>query len=336
MYGLSDTGWMDSEIFLNWFTHHFLVHAPSSRPLLLLLDGHSTHYNPEFVKRAAYEQVLVFCFPPNTTHLTQPLDKGVFGPLKTYWHQECQEYMAKNPGKVVTQFDFMAVFSKAWYRAMTMPNIMAAFRTTGIHPFNRRSIAIDEVTPSQSLAEKTGLAFIPFYTPMRKSKSALKSDASTKDDVQDLEFTEEEQARFIRRLQEGYDITSDARYNLWLKKYSAPTETSQNDSGTMPASDHETPQSNLLIGKTLKPRSLVRQFLPNPPQTRKPQSYEKKTSKVLTSAEHRKEIEEKERQKREKLEEKEKRKQQRELQKIKRQQEKEKKKQQQKRMVSGN
>ena len=27
MYVLSDKGWMDGEIFNNWFTHHFLVHA---------------------------------------------------------------------------------------------------------------------------------------------------------------------------------------------------------------------------------------------------------------------------------------------------------------------
>ena len=76
MYGLSSKGWMDSEIFLNWFLHHFLLHAPSVRPLLLLLDGHSTHYNPSFIQRAAEEKVIVFCLPPNTTHLTQPLDKG--------------------------------------------------------------------------------------------------------------------------------------------------------------------------------------------------------------------------------------------------------------------
>ena len=83
MYGLNSKGWMDSEIFLNWFTHHFLVHSPSSRPILLVLDDHSTHYNPSFVRRAA-EEMIVFCLPPNTTHLTQPLDKGIFGPLKTY------------------------------------------------------------------------------------------------------------------------------------------------------------------------------------------------------------------------------------------------------------
>ena len=82
MYGLSEKGWMDSDIFENWFTHHFLAHIPSTRPILLLLDGHSTHYNPAFIKKAAHEKVIVFCLPPNITHLTQPLDMGIFGPLK--------------------------------------------------------------------------------------------------------------------------------------------------------------------------------------------------------------------------------------------------------------
>ena len=94
MYGLNSKGWMDSEIFLNWFTHHFLVHSPSSRPILPLFDGHSTHYNPSFEKRPAEEKVIVFCLPPNMTHLTQPLDKGIFGPLKTYWNQEFQSFMS--------------------------------------------------------------------------------------------------------------------------------------------------------------------------------------------------------------------------------------------------
>ena len=89
MYGLTDKGWMDGEVFDNWFTHHFLAHAPPLRPLLLLLDGHSTHYNPSFIRKAAQEKVIVFCLPPNTTHITQPLDKGAFAPLKISWGEEC-------------------------------------------------------------------------------------------------------------------------------------------------------------------------------------------------------------------------------------------------------
>ena len=81
-YGLSDNGWMNSEIFENWFIHHFLVHAPASRPLLLLLDGHSTHYCPGFVRMAAHERVIVFCLPPNTTHLPSHLTREHLGHLR--------------------------------------------------------------------------------------------------------------------------------------------------------------------------------------------------------------------------------------------------------------
>ena len=45
-YGLSDNGWIDSEIFEDWFECHFLAHVPPVRPLMLLLDGHSSHYQP--------------------------------------------------------------------------------------------------------------------------------------------------------------------------------------------------------------------------------------------------------------------------------------------------
>ena len=43
-YGLSDKGWITTELFEGWLVEHFLQYAVSMRPLLLLLDGHSTHY----------------------------------------------------------------------------------------------------------------------------------------------------------------------------------------------------------------------------------------------------------------------------------------------------
>ena len=43
VYGLSKKGWIDGELFEMWFSRHFLAHAP---PILLLMDGHSSHYQP--------------------------------------------------------------------------------------------------------------------------------------------------------------------------------------------------------------------------------------------------------------------------------------------------
>ena len=82
MYGLSDKGWMDIELFELWFIHHFLVYAPPARPLLLLLDGHSSHYSPFIIDKATEEGIVMFCLPPHSSHLTQPLDRCCFAALK--------------------------------------------------------------------------------------------------------------------------------------------------------------------------------------------------------------------------------------------------------------
>ena len=119
LYGLSRNGWINSDLFYHWFTHHFLQYAPPSRPLLLLLDGHSAHYSPSTLKLAAENQVIVFVLPPNTTHVAQPLDRGCFSPLKAAWRKYCHEFRSKNPGRVVIRYEFCQIFSKAWYKAMT-------------------------------------------------------------------------------------------------------------------------------------------------------------------------------------------------------------------------
>ena len=85
---------------------HFLKNTPLARPLLLLLDGHSSHFCPDIVRLAAEEKVIIFTLPPNTTHLSQPLDKGCFGPLKTFWKEECHNFMSENPGMVVNRKAF--------------------------------------------------------------------------------------------------------------------------------------------------------------------------------------------------------------------------------------
>ena len=81
-YGLSENGWIDMELFKLWFFNHFLCHAGASRPLLLLLDGHSSHYNLEAITLARENGIIIFTLVPHTTHELQPLDTAVFGPLK--------------------------------------------------------------------------------------------------------------------------------------------------------------------------------------------------------------------------------------------------------------
>jgi len=48
----------------------------------------------------------LFSASPHTTHVAQPLDVSFFGPLKQHWAKVCCDYMADNPGRVVTKFQF--------------------------------------------------------------------------------------------------------------------------------------------------------------------------------------------------------------------------------------
>ena len=40
-FTVSENGWVDHELFSFFLTKHFMTHAVSHNPLLLLLDGHS-------------------------------------------------------------------------------------------------------------------------------------------------------------------------------------------------------------------------------------------------------------------------------------------------------
>ena len=133
------------------------------------MDGHSSHYCPDLIKRAASEKILLFALPPHTTHITQPLDKGCFSPLKAYWQQACHDFYTNNPGRVITIYDFSVLFAKAWLSTMTASNILSAFKTTGICPFNRFAVqTIDNYYKSfkpETLIQQTGLTHIPLYSP---------------------------------------------------------------------------------------------------------------------------------------------------------------------------
>ena len=191
LYGMSSSGWMDQELFADWFLHHFLVHAVASRPLLLLLDGHSSHYTLELVKLAAEHDVILFCLPPHTTADTQPLDTSCFKPLKNYWVDVCRKYLFTNPSRVITKFQFSGLFAEAWSKGMTVSNITSGFRTTGVYPFDPNAV-LDKLSDSRASTSAS-------------SKKIVLSPQLLK--------------KYERRYENGYNIFTDKGYVQWLRDF---------------------------------------------------------------------------------------------------------------------
>ena len=91
------------DLFKRWFLKHFLVHVGLGQPILLLMDGHSSHYNLDVVTLGKKNDVILFTLVPHTTHEMQPLDAAVYAPLKTSWQDVCHRYLQSHPGTVITK-----------------------------------------------------------------------------------------------------------------------------------------------------------------------------------------------------------------------------------------
>ena len=79
LYGMNGKVWTDQQLFLHWLKH-FLKYVNPGRPLLLLLDGYSFHFELVSIELAKEKNVIIFLFA--STHHSQPFGSCVFGPLK--------------------------------------------------------------------------------------------------------------------------------------------------------------------------------------------------------------------------------------------------------------
>ena len=100
-FGKSENGWINTELFYGWLTKHFMRHTPAECPVCLLVDGHTSHIDLETSKFSSENGILLYCLPPHSSHITQPLDVGFFSPLKGAWKKSVMAYNSQNPGNTV-------------------------------------------------------------------------------------------------------------------------------------------------------------------------------------------------------------------------------------------
>ena len=88
----SPSGWMETPLFTEWFKSVFLPQVTHiSEPKLLLMDGHVSHISFEVIDLARSNNVHLFCFPSNSSHLTQPIDVPLLRPAKTMFRKEVEK-----------------------------------------------------------------------------------------------------------------------------------------------------------------------------------------------------------------------------------------------------
>lgn len=137
-FSCNTKGWTSNKHGLQWLREVF---EPSTRekadgkPRLLICDGHDSHITASWIAHCMRNNIIFMVLPPHSSHLTQPLDVGVFGPLKTHMATALEPIISTEIHRLI-KAEWLAAYVKAHRNAFSIRNIRAGFSGTGILPLN--------------------------------------------------------------------------------------------------------------------------------------------------------------------------------------------------------
>ena len=135
LIALSDTSYSNDDTSLGWLAHfeRFTSRRKTGAYRLLLLDGFGSHCTKQFIDYCNRYNIILFCFPPHTTHLLQPLDV-VFQPYKHY-HAEAVEQATRTGCSDFNNVELLHALRSIREPTFKKNTILTAFRKTGLLPF---------------------------------------------------------------------------------------------------------------------------------------------------------------------------------------------------------
>lgn len=149
--GISDNGWQTQQTFHDYMTNIFykwLLEEKVPLPVIVFIDGHKSHVSLTLSDFCATHQIELIALYPNSTHLTQPMDVGVFKPLNTSWTNQAKDWRVANQYAKIEKKDVAPILEKAIKAIKYGEHLKNAFKKSGIHPFNVDNIDLSRILPS--------------------------------------------------------------------------------------------------------------------------------------------------------------------------------------------
>jgi len=133
-FNVTPSGWMEDYAFEEWIIEVFLKFLEGKpKPVVLFFDGHNSHLTFKSAINCQQNGIHLICLPPYTSHTLQPLDVGVFGPMKTTWKNILSTFYQESQAAKVTKGSFCVLLSKLWANSfINKPqNLVKGFKKTG-------------------------------------------------------------------------------------------------------------------------------------------------------------------------------------------------------------
>ena len=152
----SSTGWITDTIYRRWVSETFIPFVAQRRnaenlleePALLWSDGHGSRADEEAIDRLTEANILHATFPAHTSHILQPLDRGVFRHFKPTL-TSMRSKIPRDGNTAETRKAMISCADKAWYVASYRKHIEEAWKSSGIWPWRVPEIAADPAKVDQ-------------------------------------------------------------------------------------------------------------------------------------------------------------------------------------------
>ena len=129
--------------------------------------GHGSHLQSRFIGFCLTHSIDLMILPPHSSHITQPLDVSVFGPLKAAMARVTSHAATYDGGRIPKDV-WASRLAAARSSTMTFRNIHSGWKATGLHPFHPSTV-LDSLS---DLSESAPLALGPSRIPLATLSNA--------------------------------------------------------------------------------------------------------------------------------------------------------------------
>ena len=137
-YNATASGWFDMAVFEDWFEKLFLPEVrriPGTK--VLIGDNLASHISTNVIELCRLNDVEFVCLPPNSTHVLQPLDVAVYGPLKNHWRKILRELLKREPdAKALNKPKFPGLLKRLTESLDSKSLLQKGFDKCGIFPIS--------------------------------------------------------------------------------------------------------------------------------------------------------------------------------------------------------
>lgn len=179
-YSNTSLGWFEAHTFSDWFTSLLLPRLKKAEGKSVVIgDNLSSHINVQILELCKKHDIAFVCLPPNSTHLTQPLDVAFFGPAKKAWRHILSDWKETRTGRNSTVLDKQCFphLLKKLMDALTeksSDNLKAGFKKCGIYPCDITPL-LERLPPSsEARSSEVENSFVEYLENKRTQLTTIK------------------------------------------------------------------------------------------------------------------------------------------------------------------